>query len=186
MTKQGNYESIKSRILKLQELVQRGEEHEAQAAKRLLDQSLEKYGLTLEEILAGDSRKEWYRFSYPRGSWVKALFCQCAVKIVGTKEIQNRKGGNKSDWMELKLTPYQYAELTQYWAWNKKQFAKELKKLEEDFLGAYIHTHDMYASESEDDSQVDEVMTDKEREQGRRIFQLMSRVEDVSYHKMLE
>ena len=45
-------ETIKSKILKLQALVERGENGEATNAKRLLDKLLSKYGLTIDDVLA--------------------------------------------------------------------------------------------------------------------------------------
>lgn len=50
-------ETIKSKILKLQALVERGENGEATNAKRLLDKLLSKYGLTIEDVLAEKKKR---------------------------------------------------------------------------------------------------------------------------------
>ena len=46
-----DFESIRSKVQKLQALAERGEKGEALNAKRLLDQLLAKYGVSLEEIV---------------------------------------------------------------------------------------------------------------------------------------
>lgn len=46
-----DFESIRSKVLKLQALAERGEKGEAINARRLLDQLLAKYGVSLEEIV---------------------------------------------------------------------------------------------------------------------------------------
>lgn len=47
-----DFESIRSKVQKLQALAERGEKGEALNAKRLLDQLLAKYGVSLEEIVS--------------------------------------------------------------------------------------------------------------------------------------
>ena len=49
-------ESVISRLRKIRTLAERGETGEAEAARRLLEQQLSKYGLTLEKISAAPSR----------------------------------------------------------------------------------------------------------------------------------
>lgn len=53
-----NYETIKSKILKLRELALRGEHEEALNAQRRLDNMLSKYNLSLDEILAEKENKK--------------------------------------------------------------------------------------------------------------------------------
>ena len=45
------FESIKSKILKLKALAERGEKGEAINAQRLLDKLLGQYGITLDEVI---------------------------------------------------------------------------------------------------------------------------------------
>lgn len=52
------YESIKSKVLKLQVLAERGDGGEAANAKRLLDGILERHGFTLEKILSEKEEKK--------------------------------------------------------------------------------------------------------------------------------
>ena len=53
-----NYETIKSKILKLRELALRGEHEEAKNAQRHLDNMLSKYNLSLDRILEEDNLKK--------------------------------------------------------------------------------------------------------------------------------
>ena len=53
-----DFESIRSKVQKLQALAERGEKGEALNAKRLLDQLLAKYGVSLEEIVEAQEEKQ--------------------------------------------------------------------------------------------------------------------------------
>lgn len=55
-----DFESIRSKVLKLQALAERGEKGEAINARRLLDQLLAKYGVSLEEIVEAQEEEELY------------------------------------------------------------------------------------------------------------------------------
>lgn len=58
-----DFESIRSKVLKLQALAERGEKGEAINARRLLDQLLAKYGVSLEEIVEAQEEKQPYTFN---------------------------------------------------------------------------------------------------------------------------
>ena len=57
------FESIKSKILKLKALAERGERGEAINAQRLLDKLLRQYGITLEDVIENTEEKKWYKFA---------------------------------------------------------------------------------------------------------------------------
>lgn len=57
-----DFESIRSKVLKLQALAERGEKGEAINARRLLDQLLAKYGVSLEEIVEAQEEKTTVHF----------------------------------------------------------------------------------------------------------------------------
>ena len=57
-----NYESIKSKVLKLRELALRGEHEEALNAQRRIDNILFKYNLSLDKILAYENKKKYRSF----------------------------------------------------------------------------------------------------------------------------
>lgn len=75
-----DFESIKSKILKLQTLVEKGIDGEAANAKRVLENLLRKYGLTLEQVISEQEKKEKRKFEATR-EWQKKLLFQCYFYI---------------------------------------------------------------------------------------------------------
>ena len=175
-------ETIKSKILKLQALVERGENGEATNAKRLLDKLLSKYGLTIEDVLAEKEEKKWYKFN-ARRKWEESLLFQCYYKTMNENEVSfKRYRGTVS----IELTAYQYAELSNYYDWNKKQLAKELKQVVEDFTKAYIIRHNITSDRDDEDGEEEKPLTPEEKYRLYRIYQLVDTVEDTSYMKMIK
>ena len=69
-----DFESIRSKVQKLQALAERGEKGEALNAKRLLDQLLAKYGVSLEEIVEAQEEKQQYTFNVKENGYGFTLF----------------------------------------------------------------------------------------------------------------
>ena len=76
------FESIKSKILKLKALAERGERGEAINAQRLLDKLLRQYGITLEDVIENTEEKKWYKFAC-RKKYEQKLLHQCYSKTSG-------------------------------------------------------------------------------------------------------
>lgn len=76
-----DFESIRSKVLKLQALAERGEKGEAINARRLLDQLLAKYGVSLEEIVEAQEEKQPYTFNVKENGYgftfVYPMLFQC-------------------------------------------------------------------------------------------------------------
>ena len=177
------YESIKSKILKLQSLVERGENGEAANAKRLLDKILEKHGLTLEEVLSEKEEKKWYEFK-ASNPWEKKLLFQCYYKVLNTDKVNYRHYRCTYD---FELTAIEAVELSNYYEWNKAQLSKELKRVKDDVVDAYILKHNITSRSDDDDAEMEEKpLTPSERERLFRVAQLISGLENVSYVKMID
>lgn len=175
---ENNYESIKTKVLKLQVLVERGERGEAEKAKRLIDKLLSKHGLSLEWILNEGEEKKWYQFRYER-KWQANLLHQCYYKIANVNEVEyfQRKG-----YISYELTAYQYAEISNLFEWHKRQLGKELKQMEEDMFSAYANKHQIFS----DVEEPQEAVTAEDIRKALKLRRMMDELEDVSYIRQLE
>lgn len=82
-----DFESIRSKVLKLQALAERGEKGEAINARRLLDQLLAKYGVSLEEIVEAQEEKQPYTFNVKENGYGFTLFTQCYFNVTNEKRM---------------------------------------------------------------------------------------------------
>ena len=175
-------ETIKSKILKLQALVERGENGEATNAKRLLDKLLLRHGITLEDILLEKEEKKWYEFNARKG-WEKELLNHCYFKILDVDEVKYKETSRK---VFYELTAYEYAEMANYYEWHKNQLGKELKQMVSDFTEAYIIRHHITSERTSDEQSEDKPLTLEERQRLFKIYHLVETVEDTSYRKMIK
>lgn len=180
MSKDKNIESIKSKILKLHALAESGNTHEAQSARAMLERWLNQYGLSLEDILDESNKTRWYEFKV-RSKWEKKLLLQCYFKVKNVNEVKYRGYGGV---LEFDLTSYEFAEITNYYEWHKKQLAKELKAMQADFTETYILKHQI-TSEKGADGEEDE-LTPEKMARLIKVLTLMRTVENTSYRKLLE
>jgi len=129
-----NFESIKEKILKVYELVKRGVDGEQSAAQKRLDTLLEKYNITLEDILS-EEKKE-YRFKKGHHHDKSILF-QCLAKFTtqDTYTKYHRKG-----YIDVELTKVEYLDLSEALEFYKKLYRKEIKT----FLSAFIYKHNIF------------------------------------------
>lgn len=178
-----DYESIKSKILKLHALAERGEQGEAINARKLLDKLLKTYGLTLDEVLGNEQIKKLRVFKITR-EWHEELLHQCYYKVLNVGKVSFRRGKGL---IAYELTDYEYAELSSLFDWHKKQLNQELKRLIIDYVDAYIVRHDIQNNnDDDDDGQDDKYISPEERARLLRVFELSHFVEESSYHKMIE
>lgn len=82
-----SFESIKSKLRKLQVLAENGYKGEAEAAKILLDKLCKQYGVSIEDIL-NQEKKNSYRFEIGKGKIWLDLFMQCYANVTGNKELR--------------------------------------------------------------------------------------------------
>lgn len=178
-----NIETIKNKILKLQSLVERGETGEAANAKRLLDKLLSRYGLTLEDILLDQEEKKWYEFKASK-NWEKELLYNCYYKILNRDQISFR---SYKGTIAIELTACQFAELSNYYDWNKRQLGKELKQMVLDFTDAYIIRHNITNEGKDDDEEKEQkTLTSEDINRMIKLSHLIDTVEDSTYLKQLK
>lgn len=102
------YESIVQRILNLQKLVEQGVGGEAENARRAIETIVNRYGLSLDEILADEKPEvHWWRY---KTALEKELLLQCLGVVVDSWQPTFYTKGSGT--LGAKLTKLQYAELS--------------------------------------------------------------------------
>lgn len=174
-------DSIKSKILKLHALAESGNTHEAMNARAMLEKWLSQYELSLDDILSEKEEAKWYCFT-ARKSWEKKLLFQCYCMVRNTSNISYK---GRAEIISFELTSYEFAEITNYYEWHKRQLGKELKELQQNFVTAYIHRHNIFSTQTEN-AEPTKPLTPDDLKRLKKVLSLMSAVEDTHYHKLLE
>lgn len=175
------FESIKSRLRKIQALVEKGCEGEAEAAKRLLDGICRKYGLKIEDLLDQD-KVERRDFNVGRNKIHLKLFVQCYAKVTGNKGVSFYR--ETPSVISLELTAYQYAEILNLFNWHKSNLKKDLDNAMQLCFEAYVHKHSLFRVRSEEEEKDDNTPVDFDRLS--KILMMMGNLNDRSYYKQLE
>jgi hypothetical protein len=141
---------------------------------------LVKYGLTIED-LSDDIKK--VRVFKVKTDNDKAVFLMCSFKIIcadETKKVFCLKGFATEYYMEL--SDYEFAELSQFYEFHKRNINREFKKMKADFQRAYQYKHNLYATK--------EPSTDTGKkatgEDMMRMFKYASEMDDVQFQKTIE
>ena len=135
-----NYESIKSKVLKLRELALRGEHEEALNAQRRIDNILLKYNLSLDKILADENKKKYRSFII--ASFYDKLFFQCVFQVLNLSTLSYKE--SKKGHYSIEMTDLEYAELQSLFEWHKLNYKREYDKFVKSFTSAYIQEHEIW------------------------------------------
>lgn len=181
-----SFESIKSKLRKLQALAEKGYNGEAEAAKRLLDKLCKQYGVSLEDILDRE-KKNCYRFEIGKGKIWLDLFMQCYVNVTGSKELQYIRESS-SIIRGVELTAYQFAEISNLFFWHKANLKKDFEKTQRLVFEAYVQKHRIFRDRSNDPKDAEEEQESKPIDLARlrAILAMMDNLNDNHYHKMIE
>lgn len=181
-----SFETIKSKLLKLQALAERGYKGEAEAAKRLLDKLCKQYGVSLEDILDRE-KKNRYRFEIGKGKlWLK-LFMQCYANVTGSKELRYIRE-SCSIIRGVELTAYQFAEISNLFFWHKANLKKDIEKTQRLVFEAYVQKHRIFRDRSNDPEDPEEEQEDKPIDFAhlQALLMMMGNLNDNTFHKMIE
>lgn len=180
------FESIKSKLRKLQALAEKGYKGEAEAAKRLLDKLCKRYGVSLDEVLDRE-KKSRYRFNVGRAKIYLDLFMQCYANVTGEKELRYIKRSNSE--ISVELTAYHYAEIANLFFWHKDNLKKDIEDAQRLVFEAYVQKHRIFRDRSNDpEDQEDEEQERKPIDLARlrAIVAMMGTLNDNTFHKMIE
>lgn len=171
-------EEVKSKLRKILSLAESGIDGEREAAKHKLQALLLEHGLTLED-LADDGGEGIWVFYNISNKTEQGLWAQVVFQVKDTHQIRfGTKGRNTRT---TSCTEAQANEIADLYKWHKRNFKKELRKMEAEFFEAYIIKHKLFPatpSESQSDEPVD-------YERLQRIMMYKSHMSDDTYHKAL-
>lgn len=181
-----SFESIKSKLRKLQALAEKGYKGETEAAKRLLDKLCKQYGVSLEDILDREKINR-YRFEIGKGKIWLDLFMQCYANVTGSKELRYIRESS-SIIRGVELTSYQFAEISNLFFWHKTNLKKDIEKTQRFVFEAYVQKHRIFRDRSNDPEDAEEEQEDKPIYFAHlhAILMMMGNLNDNHYHKMIE
>lgn len=173
-------ERITDKLKKLLALAERGCGGEAENARRLLENNLRKYGLTLEDICENKTYVRTFKY---RSKEERTLIIQVFLSVIGSKSesfLEATYNASRKT-IYISLTDLQYAEISSMVDFFKAQFNKERKRFLKDFMAAFVdkhHIYDITPDEREDNEDID-------LERLSRIMQMSMGMEDITYRKQI-
>lgn len=179
-----NYESIKTKILKLRELVLRGEHEEAKNAQKHLDNMLSKYNLSLDKILAEKENKKGRFFII--STFFSKLFFQCVFQVLNLSKLSYKE--SKKGHYYIEMTELEYAEVISLFEWHKQNYKREYDMMIKSFFTAYIQKHEIWRKTKPTDEELAELEDNRDEidyEEIRRIIALQNSMSDNRYVKMI-
>lgn len=176
------FESLKSKLQKLQALAERGYNGEAENAKRAIERICQQYGVRLEDVLDIETKHK-YTFEIGRGKDMMNLFIRCLCLMCDASGMKYSKPTRSS--IRIELTALQYADVLNLFNWHKSNYQRELEEFRRTFMGAYIGKHDLYFDKERGGKDVSE-LTLEDIERIRRMWKIQDAMSDNTYHKQLE
>lgn len=172
-------DKIIDKLKKILALAERGEQGEARNARIKLENELNKYGLTIDDLRS--EHKISRIFPYKTKDEM-TLFFQILISVCGRKseETEGARYNSKRKQISVNLTDLQYIEILNMWEFHRKQLNKEKKRLLRDLIEAYINKHDIFDPNAEP-SQIDDI----DWERINRIMKLANGMEDIHYRRSL-
>lgn len=168
------------RLKKLLSLAERGVGGEAENARRILDQLLDKYNITLDDLRSNNVRER--AFPYKTKDEFH-LFIQILANIFGTTSevFTKAKYNTRKKQLYVELSDLDFIDLSNMWSFYRAQFNKERKRLFADMFSAFVMKHNIYSRDPKDPGENSEPDWDRLE----RIFNLSKSMEDVQYRKAL-
>lgn len=173
---QEKYESLVSRILKLQKLVEQGEAGEAANARAAIETIVNRYGLSLDEILQDEGKKNYYWTL--KTAREKHLWRQCLGTVLNT---WNPRIGEKGNMVVAELTKLQYAEFKDMFDFHRSNMEHEYKEMISTFESAYFGKHNIFPVDGVEEH------TDNKMDRAKllRIIHMQQAMENKSYRKSI-
>ena len=180
------FESIKSKLRKLQALAEQGYKGEAETARRMLNKLCEQYGVSLDEVLNQEQTNR-YRFEIGKGKIWLSLFMQCYANVTGNRELRYIRETN-SIIRGVELTAYQFAEISNLFFWHKANLKKDVEQTQQLVFEAYVQKHRIFRDRSKDPEGETVEQPDKpiDFDHLRAVVAMMNNLNDNRYHKMIE
>lgn len=147
---------MKSKLAKIKTMAERGTTHEREVAKRMLDDLLEKYDLTLDDIQDREERLYWIVYKRP---YEKDLIFQIVAHVLKTSTISwTKKKASKR--VGLRLTPAQYATIRDFWETYRQPLVDEIEKYLANVFSAFVQKHRLFNPDATGGSAKDDLDPD--------------------------
>ena len=136
-------EKVMSQLRKIAELAERGYMGEAEMARRMLEEKLARYGLTIEDLSLGHRRRREFGFATKDEYQVFVNF------------IAHRFGSKSPEWDSLgryerrkvavvDLVDVDFPDVSAEWGYYRDAFRREKKANESAFRSAFIHRFNLF------------------------------------------
>lgn len=172
---------IIDKLKKLLALAERGEQGEAENARRMLEAELRHHGLTLDDIRS--ERKSIRILKYSSGEEL-TLVVQIILNYLGSKSEAFKTSTYNSRKREIyiELSDMEYVDLSNMCDFYKKHYRKERKRLISDMIHAFVQKHHLFDSTPQDNPENDRSI---DWDKLMRILALSSTMEDVTFRKQI-
>ena len=174
-------DEVKAKLRKILALAESGIDGEQLAAKNKLQKLLLEHNLTLED-LADDGEENVYVFHKISNKIEQKLWAHVCFKVKDVHNIEFYSSGKTK--RVFTCTEAQANEIAELYKWHKSNFKKELSKVTEELLTAYLMKHKLH---SETPIEKDDSDSNKPVDLARlmRIMAYQSGMSDRSYYKSL-
>lgn len=182
-------EAILEKLRKIKALADRGVDGEAEMAKKMLYQFLDKYGLKYEDVFVEEKVND-YEFSYSSKE-EKKLFFHCVANVFGTKsEIWKTSYHYKNGAMKLylKLTPFEYILFKDFYEFHREYWKNYIKTQMDLLMKAYIESQGIYDISPKDETLPKKNYSAKEIREMWTVLALSENMKDSvpQYRKAIE
>lgn len=124
------FESLKSKLQKLQALAERGCQGEANNARRAIERICQQYGVKLEEVLDIET-KHAYTFEIGRNKEMMNLFIRCLCSVCDISGMTYTQPTRSA--IRIELTALQYADISSLFNWHKANYKREFDDFKRSF-----------------------------------------------------
>lgn len=173
---------VRAKLRKILALAEKGEAGEQATAKRMLEQLLKAYDLTMEDIIEQEQVRKFV-FNNISNKLLQKIWSHCVFRVMNVNSITYWIGEKRTDRV-LECTQSQVHQIADLFKWHRENFEKELEQAHEDLLHAYVLKHHLYSEHKDDESTEDYQPIDIERI--RRIMMYEMNLKDNSYYKSLQ
>jgi len=140
--------SIKATLRKIKALADQGEGGEKTAAQAKLNELMDKYGITMEELIVEDT--DWHSFVCETKTEQELLVqIICEVRQVNSVAWRGRKRNNKR--YDSMMTAAEAKEI----GWMYKHYRKELRLEQKRLFSAFVQRHSLFGPSTDDAPQMD-------------------------------
>ena len=133
---------IKDKLLKIKEMAERGIEGEKETAKRMLEELMQKYGITEEDLKETEER--YYYWITCNSKEERTLLFQTLRKVTDKKGTFTwRRRGKECG---LKMTKVEYIRVRELFLIYKKEWKRMRKNILDEGLNAFLSKNNIFPS----------------------------------------